>query len=255
MSKRKLPKRARNQQNNGLSSMSLAKRGPKARGREELMTTLMEEKGLTYEDLANECGYNTQMVKSFCSGKIDLVLPAVAKIAAMLDITTDQLLDEIMIPPGIVIEAAKEDMRKNNKKSRDTSDEEEKEDPAAEAEEEPKDTTSEDTLDPEEISSSNDIITGEDGYLNVQLGLDEKAIMAELEKSEEQRLPLPLTPSDVESTYWIPDREDLNAILTLCTDRGLYEAYEAIWKVLQNPLCRKGGRVNRRIEGDDLCIS
>ena len=57
----------------------------------------------------------------------------------------------------------------------------------------------------------------------------------ESEKSNETEMK-----NDKKNNNWIPSDMEMNAILTLCTDIGKREVYNAIWNILQNPECRKG---------------
>jgi len=95
------------------------------------------------------------------------------------------------------------------------------------------------------------LFDGDDNEEDVSLPWDEDIEENSLEKDSDDRFNL-----DEEEYRWkygcdffeeeeeyIPSNEELHALLVLCSDTGKAKVYDAVWKILQDPICRKGGAV------------
>lgn len=72
---------------------------------------------------------------------------------------------------------------------------------------------------------------------------EEIEVLTPKEELLAEERPLVVASSDArpsESLY-VPTNKEIKALLTLCTDAGLARVYQDIWKILQDPTCRKGG--------------
>ena len=64
------------------------------------MRRILEKKGLTQKELANMCGITPASVSRYCSGERTPRADTLARLAAKLDTTTDELLGVTATDPG-----------------------------------------------------------------------------------------------------------------------------------------------------------
>lgn len=270
-----MAKRKRTKQNDETFLADLAKIDPTAKERLAVLAAAMKEKELSAEDVAAKIDVSYHLFMLFMFGRTNLRLETALKLCSLLGLE----LDQIMQSPKQ--EEKEEEEGKEHDEQQKILDSVTHVNPGVQdrigetpssilTAEEAEELRSEEK--PEAIVPGGDEIFG--GKLRekrVAAGVTQSALGAacgfnktpivEIEKGrafptrtmmmkiadelgmtrEELDEALSVISLKPEEDEWVPQNEDLQALITICTDYGKTLAYKALWDILQNPVCRKGG--------------
>ena len=196
--------------------VELAKEDPTAVTRKETITDAMKKQNVTMTDLAKKTGLNIQSLMLFLNGRTNVSSKYATAIASFLQLEPESIMKMPDLTSAAINEAGinmRTEKHNENKNVSETENIEENK------EESRKESIKEEKIENEETEKPKE---------------DESKIET-MEKEEESKKEIKEGKNE-----WVPTDMEMNAILTLCTDIGKKEVYNAIWAILQNPKCRKG---------------
>ena len=180
----------------------LAKEDPTAITRKEIITNAMKENGVTVTDLVKKTGLSVQSLMLFINGRTNISSKYVNTISNFLQLEPESIMKMPDLTSVAIHDAGLNIHNEENKEETNIKTENSAE-------------NSEENIETENQTENH--------------AEDELKKETAKEKTEEKQ-----------ENEWVPSDMEMNAILTLCTDIGKKEVYNAIWNILQNPRCRKG---------------